>query len=224
MILFILDIDDTLTLSEDQHQSAYIDSMKEVGVTQIDTYWRGYAHHTDSFILKENFERNHNEDFSFSIVPDFEENMTSKMRLLQPVDAIPGVHDRLEALQQQGIATCFATGSFLKPALLKLNQARIAHDENVVVGSNEIFEREGIVQKAIDQACFFYGTSSFEHKISVGDGIWDLKTAQNLDLHFIGIGQKNLSDFREAGIKYHMNDWTQFSLKDVFKTFEINDQ
>ena len=55
--LIVFDIDDTLTKSEVQHQHAYIEAMKHFGINNINQNWTDYKHMTDSFILKENFER-----------------------------------------------------------------------------------------------------------------------------------------------------------------------
>ena len=58
MNLIVFDIDDTLTKSEYQHQLAYVNTMKEFGITDINENWREYTHHTDSYILKKNYENN----------------------------------------------------------------------------------------------------------------------------------------------------------------------
>ena len=54
--LIVFDIDDTLTKSEDQHQTAYVSTMHHFGITNINQNWKTYLHHTDSYILKENYE------------------------------------------------------------------------------------------------------------------------------------------------------------------------
>lgn len=222
MKLIVFDIDDTLTKSEYQHQLAYVNTMKELGITNINQNWSEYQHHTDCYILKVNFESNLSEDFGFEFVEKFERRMTEILLTLNTVSEITGAKDIVKKLSDSsdyGIA--FATGSFLKPALIKLNQAGIDYDEKLVVGSNACFSREEIVQSAISQAKSYHQVDRFENIISVGDGIWDLNTAKNLGLHFIGIGNKNFNDFIQAGIQYHIEDWKVFSLETMEQEFNI---
>jgi len=213
MNLIVFDIDDTLTKSEYQHQLAYVNTMNEFGITQIDTNWKEYTHHTDSFILKENYERNHDLKFDFSIVSAFENQMTNTILSLEEVSEINGAKNIVEFFNEQtDYAIAFATGSFLKPARVKLKQAEIKFNEELVIGSNEFFEREEIVKEAIIQAEKYHNVNHFNEIISVGDGIWDLKTARNLGVHFIGIGMKNYADFQKNNIKVHIEDWNDFNL------------
>ncbi|MFK7787006.1 MAG: HAD family hydrolase [Crocinitomicaceae bacterium] len=215
MKLFVFDIDDTLTRSEDQHICAYVQAMNHFGISEIDQNWASYEHHTDSFILKENYERNFPQRFDFNFIPNFEARMTELILDLSPVTEINGAQSIIRELNKHpDYAMCFATGSLLQPALIKLNQAEIDANEELVAGSNEIFEREGIVSEAIQRAKQHYAVTNFESIISIGDGIWDLKTAKNLGIHFIGIGMKNYADFQQAGINTHIEDWSNF---DPFK-------
>jgi len=216
MNLIVFDIDDTLTKSEYQHQLAYVNTMKEFGITEINQNWKEYKHHTDSFILKENYENNLPEKFDFSFIENFENRMTELILSLKKVSEIKGAKKIIEFfVNKTDYAISFATGSLLKPAFVKLNQSEIKYNENLVVGSNGIYEREGIVEKAIEKAKDFHKVKSFSNIISVGDGIWDLKTARNLELHFIGIGMKNYLDFEKEKIKVHIKDWNEFDLTQV---------
>ena len=61
----------------------------------------------------------------------------------------------------------------------------------MLVASDNIYEREEIVKRAIVNAQAFYNIDRFERTISLGDGLWDLKTAKHLNIEFIGIGDKN---------------------------------
>ncbi len=106
------------------------------------------------------------------------------------------------------IAICFATGSLLKPAKYKLNSIGINYSTQQLVASNQIFEREQIVLKAIENAKKFYNVDNFRRIISVGDGLWDLKTAQNLGIEFIGIGNMHKEVLFENGMQRHFEDLT----------------
>ena len=221
--LIVFDIDDTLTKSEFQHQTAFVETMKHFNIHDIDQNWETYTHMTDSFILKKNYERNLPNSFSLDFVDEFENQMTEAILELKPVTEIKGASIALKhILSHTDFGVCFATGSFLKPALLKLKQAGIPADHNLVVGSNSHLSREEIVKEAINTAKQFYQVASFNQIISIGDGLWDWQTAKNLELHFLGIGEKNKTDFQSKNILAHITDWTNFSLPKLLKKLQIN--
>ena len=153
--LIVFDIDDTLTKSEYQHQKAYVDTMIDFGISEINQDWKSYENVTDSFILKENYEMNFQKKFDFSFIPD------------------------------------------------------------LIEASNTIFTRENIVKSAIEKAKNYFQVTTFEHIISVGDGIWDLKTARNLGIHFLGIRKKSLAYFQQEKIKSYITDWSEFNFDKI---------
>lgn len=216
MNLIVFDIDDTLTKSENQHQLAYVTSMQEIGITEINQNWKDYQHHTDSYILKVNYENNFADKFDLNLVNNFENRMAEIMQTLEPVQEINGAKNFVDFLKaEQKYALAFATGSLLKPAFLKLEQAKIWYHKDLVASSNQFYEREQIVTEAIKKAKQYYNVESFENIISIGDGIWDMKTAKNLNINFIGIGLKNYEDFKRANIEVHTEDWGNFDFENA---------
>lgn len=220
--LLVFDIDDTLTKSEDQHQTAYVSTMKQFGINNINQDWKTYDHYTDSYILKVNYENNLTDKFDLSFINEFEIVMAKELLKLKPTDEIKGAGAMMEYIKHDtDYAICFATGSLLQPALLKLDHAGIQYDRPLVMGSNIIFEREGIIKKAIEAAKEHYKIETFENIISIGDGLWDVKAAQNLGLYFIGIGAKNHQNFIKQKVKSYIHDWTSFDLQRVEKELDI---
>ena len=220
--LIVFDIDDTLTKSEKQHQSAYVNAMIHFGMTEINQDWKTYKNVTDSYILKEVYESNFGKEFDWSFIPDFEEKMTSEMLTMQKTEAIPGANDIVQYfLNETNYAICFATGSLLKPALIKLDQAGINFIPDLVEASNNIYTREDIVLSAMEKAKHYFQVDQFETVISVGDGIWDLRTAKNLGVHFLGIRDKNLDLFHQEGIKSHISDWESFDFEKIKRELGI---
>ena len=125
MNLIVFDIDDTLTKSEYQHQLAYVNSMKEIGITKINQKWNEYKHHTDSYILKVNYESNFDAKFDLETVPSFESKMTKIMQSLADVEEIQGAKVFIDYLRyEKKYALAFATGSFRKPAMLKIKTSK----------------------------------------------------------------------------------------------------
>ena len=82
----------------------------------------------------------------------------------------------------------------------------------IIYASDTIYEREKIVRKAIENASAFYKVKKFERIISVGDGLWDLITANNLGLEFIGIGFKNKNVLIENGAEIVYENLTEFQV------------
>lgn len=220
--LIVFDIDDTLTKSENQHQTAYVETMIDFGITEINKDWKSYPNVTDSHILKLNYEANFKKEFNLNFIPDFEKKMTEKMLSLSKTEEIKGASKVVDFfMKETNYAICFATGSLLQPALEKLTQANINFVPDLVEASNTIYTRENIVKSAIKKAKSYFQVEDFRHVISVGDGIWDLKTARNLGVHFLGIRDKNLTSFKKENIKSHITDWLNFDLEKIEKQLEI---
>lgn len=214
MNLIVFDIDDTLTKSENQHQLAFVKAMKEIGVTEINQNWKEYQHHTDSYILKVNYENNFSQAFDWNMIGNFDQRMSEIMQTLEPVQEIKGARNFVDYLRfEKNYALAFATGSLLQPALLKLKQATIWHVKNLISSSNQHFEREQIVADAVEKAKQYYKVEKFENIISIGDGLWDLKTARNLGVHFIGVGLKNYADFAKEKVAMHTENWENFNFE-----------
>lgn len=213
MNLIVFDIDETLTKSDYQHKTAYVNSMQNIGVTKINHNWKEYKHQTDSYILKENYENNFPEKFDFNMLANFEKKMTEIMQTLETVKEINGANKFVNFLREKKYALTFATGSLLKPAILKLEQAKLWYDEKLIASSNHFYEREEIVSDSIEKAKQYYCVEEFDHIISIGDGIWDFKTAKNLNLKFIGVGMKNYDDFKQEGIEVHTENWVNFDFE-----------
>ncbi len=220
--LIIFDIDDTLTKSENQHQIAYVKTMLDFGIKNINQDWRNYLHHTDSYILKENYEANFKIEFNFDFIPSFEEKMNALILGLPKTEEIKGASKIVDFfMKETDYAICFATGSLLKPAITKLEQANINFVPDLVEASNVLYSREGIVNSAIEKAKKYFNVKDFQNIISVGDGIWDLKTARNLGIHFLGIRDKNLADFKKEKIKSHISNWVNFDFDKIKKELGI---
>jgi phosphoglycolate phosphatase-like HAD superfamily hydrolase len=189
--LYIFDIDGTLTDSVSLYHQVIIDTLKELGIQKIDTNFNDYLHHTDSYALKLNFEQNFSKSFDENLLNKFDDELEKEFLTHPKVSEIKGAKKAIEYLKTNNQSFCFATGSLPKPAHLKLDQCNIWNDRVLISTSLTSYDREGFVLEAIEKAKVYYNVNHFDEIISVGDGIWDLKTAQNLELNFIGIGLKN---------------------------------
>ena len=213
--LLIFDIDDTLTKSSEIHIQAFIESLHELGVEKMDTNFREYLHHTDSYVSKTIYEKELWQPFTEQIKAQFEKLLSNKMAE-EEINEIPGAsHFIKEVRKNKSIAVCFATGSLRRPAIQKLQSIGVGFDDQLLTASDRLLKRESIVKKAIAEAKKFYHVDSFERIISFGDGLWDLKVAENLGLEFIGIGLKNKGILLEQGCSKYFDDFRIISLEQL---------
>ena len=184
----------------------------EVGVAKINPEFKTFRHHTDTFIAKEIYENENHITFSENKIIEFENGLTQKISREKIVE-ISGARNLIENLENEtDFGVCYATGSLRRPAEFKLKSIGIIFDEIQLVASDNIYEREKIVTKAIENALKYYEVEKFERIISVGDGLWDLLTAKNLGLEFIGVGLKNKNVLIENGAETVYENLTEFEL------------
>lgn len=220
MLLVVFDIDGTLTASAKIHQMALLSSMNNYGLKKINTDWKSYKHFTDSWIFMEAFFYNFGKFPTQEECKTHEELFNKEYHLLSQesdLTEIPGASHCLKKLSTLKIPFCFATGSFRKAAEYKLsifNQL----DFSLIASASEVTTREQIVKLAIKKALNYYPFDSFEKIISVGDGIWDYKTARKLNLDFLGVGQGPTYELlHKEGVKniisnFNDNSWRKILL------------
>lgn len=210
--LLVFDIDGTLTDTVAIHQQAFIKALQALGIQSFNTAFATYQHHTDSHIAKVIYESAIGQPFDQSLIERFENTLYEEIKQAT-IKEIKGGKKLIEKLERHtDFGICFATGSLYKPALLKLERVGIAFDPLQLVASNQIEERENIVTQAIKNAKKHYQTSHFDRIISIGDGLWDLVTAQNLNLDFIGIGTTNQDVLTAHGMQHHFTDLENFEV------------
>ncbi len=185
-------------------------SLEALGILDIDTDYNNYKHHTDSYALRYNYERNFKKDMPQELLSKFEEDLVHQMSKFDAVKEIRGARMLLQYLKTSQIPFCFATGALPKPAMIKLEQCDLWYDEQLLATSKTHESREGFVMDAIQRAQKFYSISKFDKIVSVGDGLWDLKTAQNLSLDFVGIGDRNKQQLLANGAKHCFSDLEVF--------------
>ncbi|CAL2075538.1 HAD family hydrolase [Tenacibaculum sp. 190524A02b] len=211
--LIVFDIDGTLTDSVKIHQKAFTEMLYKIGVSRINSEFKTFKHHTDSFIAKEIYETDKGDVFSKSKIIEFEQGLTEKISA-EKIEEIKGAQELINTIEKNTeFGICFATGSLLRPAKHKLNSIKIDYNEELLIASDEIYSREEIVLTAIHRAKEFYNVEKFDRIISVGDGLWDLLTAKNLNLEFIGIGLKNKKVLIDNGAELVLNDLREFEIK-----------
>jgi phosphoglycolate phosphatase-like HAD superfamily hydrolase len=219
--LIIFDIDGTLIDSVSGYHEVIVKAMNAVGISNVDTNFNALEHHTDSYALKYNFENFFSKDMPLSLLDEFENHIVTYLKEQPKTTAILGVKELLKNLELSEYAVAFATGSLPKSAIYKMKSAGLPMNVTVLATSKTSFSREGFVLEAIENAKQHYKVTDFEQIISVGDGLWDLKTAQNLNLDFIGIGLANKDVMTANGMQYWFENLELFQVP-VFKTINVS--
>lgn len=208
--LVVFDIDGTLTDSVTQHQAGFVQALQQLGVQEINQDFHAYKHHTDLHIARTIYEAALPARFDTAAVSRFESLLYDHIAAAGSLQEIKGAKQFVTFLEKEtDFGVCYATGSMLRPAVFKLQAAGITFDPVQLATSNYREERAAIVQEAIRNARLYYNQSEFEKIIAFGDGIWDLKTAQELGVGFVGIGVKNKTAMEAAGMQWHGNDFTE---------------
>ncbi|GAA3274082.1 HAD family hydrolase [Streptomyces lavendulae] len=186
--LIVFDIDGTLLRSVPAHVAAFVGALRDSGLTEIDSDWGGYTHHTDSWIFREVFRSNTGrlpdeaETKRFSGL--LHERFTAATAR-EGVEQTPGAAAFLRALEADpGYAVAFATGAMREVTEAKLAPLAVT---GPVVTANEHAFREHLVREAVHRSAERAG-AAFDRVVCVGDGPWDVRAAVATGSQFIGIG------------------------------------
>ncbi|MDO7906693.1 HAD hydrolase-like protein [Paenibacillus sp. JX-17] len=210
----VFDIDGTLTSSVNVHQEAFYRALQAYGFTNINTDWGSYKHFSDSWIFKENYQLRYGTDNSPSELIQFEQAFDEAYRNVigtNQAEVVPGARECLEELERHRVPFCFATGSMRSAAIHKLGAFGKSRYLSVLATASEGYTREEIIRYAMKLAAEHNGKSpdSFSRVVSVGDGLWDLRTAQGLRYEFLGIASGDQAGrLRQEGAVHIIRDFT----------------
>lgn len=209
--LAIFDIDGTLIDSVHQHQAAFIHALDKLGFSGYSTEWHSYPHHTDVAIFKAIFEQCAGIPAAAADISRFEQLVAAALANLTSDAPVCAMKDVLRFLRhiRQRYDVVFATGSLLQPALMKLAQAGLQQPAELIVACNEYCSREEILLAAVERAKDVYRVADYTQIVSFGDGLWDYRTARNLGIAFIGIGNRQLAS---QGARHCFSDFSDDAL------------
>jgi phosphoglycolate phosphatase-like HAD superfamily hydrolase len=188
--LIVFDIDGTLLRSVAAHQAAFHGALRDCGLAEIDAAWGGYTHHTDSWIFREVFRRNHGrvpaEDETQKFATHLHERYAAAVAREAP-EPLPGAAAFLRALgASPEHRVAYATGGMREVTAVKLAGLAPSGTAGPVATASEHTFREHILREAIEQSAA--DGAAFDRVIAVGDGPWDVRAAVTAGLEFIGIG------------------------------------
>jgi len=218
MKLAIFDIDGTLTNTNSVDDECFVKALSEAhAITEIDTDWATYPHTTDSgitlHIFQEKFGRSPAEaelgKFKCCFVNMLSEQYQSKSSSFAEIAGASIALNRLKRESDWAIA--IATGCWRESALLKLKAAKIDIDGIPAAYAEDGLSREEILQAAVSQSLEQNQLSSFEKIVSIGDGVWDVRTARRLDFTFLGVGcEESAAMLHQAGAKHVIEDFADY--------------
>ncbi len=209
--LFVFDIDGTLCDSAKEYQQSFQKSLMQLGVQRMNSDFDAYKHHTDSYIARIIYEKQTGNIWSTALSSDLDALLLENYKRDFEVREIPGANKILhQVMMSESYAVCFATGAMRRSALHKLDQIGIEIEDELLVTSNDLEEREQIVLQAIHNAEVYHGVNTFQRIISVGDGVWDWHAAQALNLEFVGVGERNKDKLKKLGAQLVLDDLIQF--------------
>lgn len=220
MKLVIFDVDGTLTDTNGVDDDCFLQAFEDaLGITDISDDWENYPHTTDSAIALHVFQT------KFERAPQAEEIQKHKTRFLELLQMrslvnpaqfveIAGAGAMLKRLRREkDWATAIATGSRRDAVRLKMNAAKIGGDDLPIASADDGLSREEILQIAVKVALKVYNQPEFEKIVSVGDGVWDVRTAVNLGMRFLGIGdEKTAVKLRQAGANIVLENYADYDL------------
>ena len=218
MKLAIFDIDGTLTRTNEVDDECFVRAFAASHqITNIETDWTKYKHVTDSGlvseILNERLGQSPNEKDFLAFKSRFIENLNEFAFADETLfTEVPNAKAMLEKISlEKDWAIALATGCFYDSARLKLEKAKINIGDFPIATADDAVSREEILQIAINKSLTYYKQGEFEKIVSIGDGVWDVRTAKNLNLDFVGIADDERADkLRHEGAEIIIEDYTDY--------------
>ena len=219
MNLAIFDIDGTLTNTNSVDNECFVKAFAEaLAIGEIDTDWAAYPHTTDSGITQHVFRQKFGRDpeerevdkFKGCFVKMLSEQYQSNSSSFAE---IPGASVALNTLKRDpDWAVAIATGCWHESAVLKLRVAKIVTDGIPLASAEAGLSREDILRAVVSQSLEQYRVSRFGKIVSIGDGVWDVRTARRLKFAFLGVGcGESAARLHQAGAKQVIEDFSDYN-------------
>ncbi len=214
--LAVFDIDGTLTDTNSVDDTCFLRAVSEtLGIEAARVDWSAAPHVTDSALLlwlAEQHGRLPLSDRTAKVVVDRFVALLEAERVLsaarfRPVD---GADHLFAALARAGWTCALATGGWERSARLKLAAAGLDTSTLALASSSDASTRTQIMQIAAARA---QGAGAvFERIVSIGDAVWDVRAAGELQWPFIGVATGNAATIlRHHGATTILADFSDLS-------------
>jgi phosphoglycolate phosphatase-like HAD superfamily hydrolase len=219
MNLAIFDIDGTLTETNHVDDICFVQALADAhAITDVSTDWAGYPHTTDSAIIYHIFQERLNRAPEEAELIKFKSFFVAILENFQLKDSslfaeVMGASSMLRRLNQEPEwRVAIASGGWRVSARLKLKVAGVEVDDFPAAFADDGLSREEILQSAVLKARMFYQQSHFDKIVSVGDGLWDVRTARHLKFPFLGIGSGDgEKKLRRVGATHVIENFADYS-------------
>ncbi|MGH9872381.1 MAG: HAD family hydrolase [Pyrinomonadaceae bacterium] len=218
MKLAIFDIDGTLTNTNSVDEECFVQAFSEAhAITDIDSDWAAYPHTTDSGITAHIFQERFGRNPKQAELDKFKSCFVNRLAAQYQSDSssfaeVAGASLAVSMLRlDSDWAVAIATGCWRESALLKLKAANIDAEGIPAAFAEDGLSREDILKAALSQSLEQYEVSCFEKIVSIGDGLWDLRTAGRLNFAFLGVGcGESATRLQRAGARHVIEDFSDY--------------
>ncbi len=215
MKLAVFDFDGTLAETMAVDGQCFIQAFDEaLQIRGFSTQWTDYEHVTDEGVTRKIF----NDRFGRHPYPDEIDKIINRFLALlsarcqidnrdfSPIPGSTSMLNRLRGDEEWGVA--LATGAWRRSVEFKIARAGLPLAGIPSASAEDGPSRESIVLTAIERASIQYRQSRFDRIVSIGDALWDVRTARKLGLPFLGIaGEPRATLLREGGASHVIENY-----------------
>ena len=205
MNLLVFDLDGTLTRTNDVDTQCFVQAVSDVlRIDNVNTNWEEYEHTTDLGCLQQLFRERFDREIHPHETSRLIDHFINLLRTRHAADSIlfeqiPGAAALLDTLRSDSRwLIAIATGAWEPSARFKVAAAGISLEGLPAAFASDGPSREAIIRVAIERA-----GRRFDRIVSIGDAIWDVRTAARLHLPFVGIAQGARADELHNGGASH---------------------
>lgn len=210
MKLIIFDIDGTIIDSIKSDDACYVQTLNDlfdINLSEVD--WAQFKNVTDSGLTYDIFQmflkRPPKEIEILEIKKYYYGLLVNKS---DTITEITGAEKFINYLNEQSsYKIAFATGGWKMTALLKSGRSNIDITKYIYKTADDHYNRVKILQLAISESMRVNKIDAFESITSIGDGIWDKTTAEELGVDFIGIDYHENGRLKKQGAKRVIKDY-----------------
>jgi len=204
--LILFDLDGTLMQTFYGDDNSYMRALSEIIEVDFNLkYWTDCPNLTDSAVLDHIFlkieDRSPSPEEVALMKAKFLGKMEEKLQN-QPqfFDEIPGALALVNhLLTLDNVLVGVATGGWKHIAEFKLSHGQFPLEQLAVIGSDDHFAKADFVSALMENQLAEKGMASFSSVTYIGDSRYDMRMAEQLGLHFIGVDHKETGFLKQEG-------------------------
>lgn len=227
MHFIIFDLDGTLGQTYYSDDNSYLTALsKIIDVDPNYAYWKECPNLTDRAVLNYIFQKKYNRLPTKQEVQHMQALFMDQLRLKHQKEPhffhpIPGAPELFNHLHNNydHVKLGVATGGWKSVAQFKLDLLGINHCDYHLIGSDDHDAKCDFV-KALIQNVELKEQIKFTAITYVGDSLYDMKAAKQLNIDFLGVDYKKIGHFQQNGHHTVLEHYTDLS--EVLKHFRLD--